>query len=307
WQGLKENMRPSFFLACLLITLSAGVCLGAGLGQKQARKLISRLAGAHLPTGAVRIKRISDSAAGSEATVEIETALRFVQDKQGRWRIDEIRIGQEQWEYLELLPAHTNERNPSNKCNETEFPMRAVNTNLSAQRARCLIASLLGIALPSDAVRVRDISALGLPFASQPSALVVALIEADVRFSRDKSGWRATDLRTGNGDWISVDQLVAAVTEGKRKQAQAELATLADALENFRRHVGFYVVSDKQPVLIDHLSPRYLSTVIRLDPWHNPYQYEGERDRFLLRSKGPDGKENTPDDIVIASPSRRPS
>jgi hypothetical protein len=299
-------MRHSFFSACLLIVLSGGgVCIGAGLSQKEARKLISRLAGAHLPNDAVRIKRISDSAAGSEATVEIETALRFVQDKQGRWRIDEIRIGQEQWEYVELLvPAHTNERNLSNKCNETQFPMRAADTRLSPKRARCLISNLLGIAFPSDAVRVRDISALGLPLASQPSALVVALIEADVRFSRDKGGWRATEWRTGNGDWISVDQLIAAVNEGKRKQAQAELETLAHALENFRRHVGFYVVSDKQPVLIDHLSPRYLAAVVRLDPWHNPYQYQGERDHFLLRSKGPDGKENTADDIVIAGPSR---
>ena len=151
-------------------------------------------------------------------------------------------------------------------------------------------------------MRIRDVSSLGLPFTSQPSALVVALIQADVRFSRDKSGWRALDWRTGNGDWVSVEQLVVAINDGKRKRAQADLTKLAGALENFRKQNGFYVVSDKQQVLVDHLSPGYLGEIIRLDPWHNPYQYQGQRDHFLLRSKGPDGKENTPDDVVVAGP-----
>jgi hypothetical protein len=52
-------------------------------------------------------------------------------------------------------------------------------------------------------------------------------------------------------------------------------------------------------VAVDYLSPKYLAQIIRLDPWHEPYLYEGERDRFTLRSKGADRKENTPDDIVF--------
>jgi hypothetical protein len=72
-------------------------------------------------------------------------------------------------------------------------------------------------------------------------------------------------------------------------------------LEKFRAERGFYVASDEQRVLIDHLSPRYLRRVIRVDPWHRLYQYQGERDRFSLRSDGPDGKQNTADDVVISS------
>jgi hypothetical protein len=55
-------------------------------------------------------------------------------------------------------------------------------------------------------------------------------------------------------------------------------------------------------VLIDHLSPHYLARVIRVDPWHRPYQYDGQQDRYSLRSFGPDGKPNTPDDIVVSGP-----
>jgi hypothetical protein len=55
-------------------------------------------------------------------------------------------------------------------------------------------------------------------------------------------------------------------------------------------------------VLIDHLSPKYLIRVIRVDPWHRPYQYDGQQDHYSLRSLGPDGKPNTPDDIVVSGP-----
>jgi hypothetical protein len=76
---------------------------------------------------------------------------------------------------------------------------------------------------------------------------------------------------------------------------------IGGALEKFRKDRGFFVVSDSHSVAVDYLSPRYLPRVIRLDPWHQPYKYRGERDRFTLRSAGPDGKEDTPDDIQIQS------
>ena len=75
---------------------------------------------------------------------------------------------------------------------------------------------------------------------------------------------------------------------------------MAKALEAFRRDRGTFVVSDSHPVAIDFLSPRYLARVIRVDPWHQPYKYQGERDHFTLRSTGPDRKDNTPDDIELA-------
>jgi hypothetical protein len=58
------------------------------------------------------------------------------------------------------------------------------------------------------------------------------------------------------------------------------------------------VVADSATTLVDHLNPRYTSTFIRVDPWHHPYEYAGTRARFTLRSRGADGKANTPDDIT---------
>jgi type II secretory pathway pseudopilin PulG len=101
---------------------------------------------------------------------------------------------------------------------------------------------------------------------------------------------------------LALEPLLAAVNQQKQQQARAELESIAKALEKFRRASGFYVVSDKQAVAVDYLSPRYLARVIRVDPWHRPYLYLGERDRFTLRSAGPDGKADTPDDISLSQP-----
>jgi hypothetical protein len=90
----------------------------------------------------------------------------------------------------------------------------------------------------------------------------------------------------------------------KRAAAASELNTMASALNDFRRERGSFVVSDKQSVLIDHLNPQYLKRVIRLDPWHRPYQYEGAQDHFSISSLGADGKPRTGDDITISSPTR---
>jgi hypothetical protein len=167
--------------------------------------------------------------------------------------------------------------------------------DLSPSQARKLIANLAGIQLPSNAVRVREVSPMG------SSAVVVAQIETAFRFVKGENGkWRVTEIRTGDNRWEDVEMLVRAVNAEKAERARAEMETLATALEAFRRERGFYVVASDDRTLVDHLNPRYLARVIRLDPWHKPYLYEGTRTAYVLRSAGADGKENTPDDVVVS-------
>jgi hypothetical protein len=282
----------------LLLLLSSSSALA--LSQKQARKLISQLAGSSLSSSAVRIRTLSESDSEAEASVEVETAFRLVQDKRDRWLVAEVRVGQNRWEEISIIASALNRQALEQACLAPELPRDG--HILSVRRARCLIARLVGIELPSDGVRIRSVSFLGVPLAS-PSALVVARVQAEVKFVK-QGNWHVSQIRTGKADWINIEGAVNALNDAKRKRAQADLAVLARALEDFRNISGFYVVSDKEPVLIDHLSPRYLAQVIRLDPWGNPYKYQGQSDRFLLSSLGPDGKENTPDDIVVSSTPR---
>lgn len=168
--------------------------------------------------------------------------------------------------------------------------------DLSAKEARRLIANMAGIQLPSDAVRVKDVSSLG------NSATVTAQVETAFRFEKDGKGkWRVAEIRTGDRRWENVELLVKALNAEKTARARAELESIATALESFRRERGSYPEAKTEAGLIDNLNPRYLSRVIRIDPWHQPYEYEGARTSFILRSSGPDGKSNTSDDVTVAN------
>lgn len=291
--------RPGLVLFLVLTALAVEV--RADLSATQARKLLTRMAGIELPNSAVRVKRISSTNSSAEATAEIQATFRLATNPQGLWRVAELRVGQDRWE--ELGPVAALHTEPSSSaCDGPDLRSRDTGTEPSTKRARCLIAAVLGVQLPSDAVRIKNVSPFELPLASRPSAIVESLITAEFRFARDKSGWVVAALRTGNHEWVRPELLVASVNETKNTQAREEMDAIARALTNFRTERQSYVASDSHAVLIDYLSPRFLSRVIRLDPWQESYQYRGERDNFTLRSLGADRRENTADDIVVSRP-----
>lgn len=284
------NPRHLFFL-CLLLTVAY-----QNLSSSQARKAIQTAAGMSLPGDSVRVQRVE----GTEAAAELELVFRATQHD-GRWRLSEVRTGPDRWERLDLIAQAAKIELTGDECDApSQFARTAEATEVTTKRARCLVAGLLGVSLPSDDVRIRDVSPFGFSFgSSDASALIVALVRVDFRFVRDRRGWQVAAVKSGNRDWVSVVGLSASIDEAKRSTAANELSLIAQALDSYRRDRGFFVVSDKESVLIDHLSPKYLSRVIRVDPWSRPYQYEGEQTQYSLRSLGPDGKPNTPDDIVV--------
>ena len=100
---------------------------------------------------------------------------------------------------------------------------------LSPNQARKLIANMAGIKLPSNAVRVREVSLLG------SSAVVVAQVETAFRFVKGDDGkWRVAEIRTGDNRWEDLDMLVRALNSEKVARARAEMETLSTALEAFR-------------------------------------------------------------------------
>src|SRR5690242_16260648 len=283
----------TFFLFAFVIV----VPVRADLSQKQARKVIQTMGGWALPGSAVRIRSVSGNGESVEVSAEIEAVFRL-RLFEGHWQLREIRTAADRWERLDVIAQAAKVQLPAGDC---DGPAHFA-TELTTKRARCLVAALFGVTLPSDDVRIKEISPFGLSIGSESSALVVAFVRADFRLVRDGKRWRAAEFKSGNRDWVNVAGLEAAIDQVKRTAATAELSTIAKALGDFRRERGSFVVSESESVLIDHLSPRYLARVIRVDPWHRPYQYEGQQDHYSLRSLGPDGKPNTPDDVVVSGP-----
>jgi len=303
-QKAQNELARSFVLFVLFcgVLLNNGIEARADISQKDVRRAIQNMLGWSLPSDDVHVRSVRSSAAESaEVSAEIQTVFRL-RLFAGHWQLREIRTARDRWEQLEIIARAAGAELPADEC-ERQLPFeRRLATELTTKRTRCLVASLFGVALPSDDVRIKEISPFGLSIGSESSALVVAFVRADFRLVRDGKRWRVAEFKSGYRDWVNVAGLEAAIDQVKRTAATAELSTIAKALGDFRRERGSFVVSESESVLIDHLSPRYLARVIRVDPWHRPYQYEGQQDHYSLRSLGPDGKPNTPDDVVVSGP-----
>jgi hypothetical protein len=165
---------------------------------------------------------------------------------------------------------------------------------LGAREARERIAQVLGLDKP-DRVHIKSISS-----GMGGEAIVEAQFEAAFRFKADKDGkWQALEVRTGDRKWESIELIQTAVGKEKALRTTAELRTIATALESYRRENGSYVQADSGSVLMDHLAPKYLSPIIRLDAWSHELGYKGGGGGYRLISLGPDGKSGTDDDIVF--------
>ena len=299
---MKRNVSL-LFISCVLLIALAPSTARADLSAKQARTLITKLGGMSLPSSSVRVQKpVMLSAAMAKADADLDLVFRVTQNASGQWELAEIRAGQDHWEELEVIANAAHVELPRTDCDPVEQLRPEKPVDLSVKRARCLIAGLFGIPLPSDAVRIKSVSGLSLPLGSQSSAVVLAIVRLGFGFVKEGDGWRIKAITSGGTDWPNVETITAAVAAVKSARARDDMKVIAEALEKYRQERGGFVVSDKHPAAIDHLSPRYLSRVIRLDPWHNPYQYQGDRDRYTLRSPGPDGKPNTPDDVVLSFP-----
>lgn len=290
-----------WLLTVVLLAIIGPTSARADLSQKQARKAIQTMGGWSLPGSAVRLEIRSNSSESAEVSAEIQTVFRL-RLYEGHWQLREIRTAPDRWERLEIIARAAKVELPAGECNAPSQFSHTYATELTTKRARCLVASLFGVTLPSDDVRIKEKSPFGLSIGPESAALVTALVRVDFRLARDRSGWRVSEFKSGTRNWINIANLPAAIDEVKRSTASDDLSIIAKALGDYRRDRGYFVVSDKEAVLIDHLSPHYLTRVIRVDPWYRPYQYEGQQDRYSLRSLGPDGKPNTPDDVVVAGP-----
>src|ERR1700730_10777093 len=144
---------PTLFRnALLLLLVLIATQARAELSQKQARKVITRMAGLTLPNKAVHVGQLRViSPAVVETSAEIEMAFRFTQNKQGYWRVSELRAGQDRWDDLELVARAMRFDLPTDNCDAPDLFARAPRANIdpSFKRARCLIANLFGVTLPS--------------------------------------------------------------------------------------------------------------------------------------------------------------
>jgi hypothetical protein len=137
-------------IAALLLAFVSPITTRADLSRNQARKAIQTMAGWSLPGSAVRVESVNSSGNESaEVSAEIQAVFRL-RLLEGQWQLREIRTGQDRWERLEVIASAANVELPAGECDApSQFALRKSDTELTTKRARCLIATLFGVALPS--------------------------------------------------------------------------------------------------------------------------------------------------------------
>ena len=307
-------------LASLCALTSAAGAAEKGIKKDDARKLIAAASILELNKAVVTVKEISPPGATVTVLAGVKLAFRFVRDEAGAWRVVEVRTGDRQCEPFDLLAralgveqtapvraeldafaaelAALADESKKDKAASAEEQTRTANDERQAakdkrpgQPAKELRRGALSVKNPASALA---------PLGS--SAMVELEVETSVDFVRDARGrWQVAGARFGSDGrrFEAFEAFERALNAEKLARARADLETLAAALEEYRRARGFYVVADSSSALVDHLNPRHTRAYIRFDPWHRPYEYQGTRERFTLRSPGADGKSNTADDITI--------
>lgn len=170
---------------------------------------------------------------------------------------------------------------------------------LSHDEARKKIAEIGRSNLVPAAIEIRRIVSQ-----TNTEAIAEATITLAFQFKRDRpdAEWRIQAVRLGDRDWISLDELLAGINEGRRRATTDSMEKLAAAVEKFRTVNGSLPNARDIVALTDILNPRYMSELVREDGWGKPILYEVTSPAaFRLISDGPDGRRGTPDDIVVTA------
>lgn len=170
--------------------------------------------------------------------------------------------------------------------------------NLSSRTARQQIAELGDAALLTDDIQVqRIVTQLG------DRAIAEANVRMAFQFERNAGGdWRIVSARLGEGEWIDVAELLAAIAARNTDETAASLDQLALGLDAYRTRNGSLPEIPTEGYLSDVLHPLFMTDLIRDDPWGGRIRYLRNGGGYELRSPGPDGTDGTEDDIVFNRP-----
>ena len=170
---------------------------------------------------------------------------------------------------------------------------------LSHDEARKKIAEIGRSNLVPAAIEIRRIVSQ-----TDTQAIAEATITLAFQFKRDNPNaeWRIQAVRLGDREWISLDELLAGINEGRKRATTDGMQKLAEAVEKFRTVNGSLPDARDIVGLTDILNPKYINELIREDGWGKPILYEVTGPAaFRLISDGPDGRPGTADDIVITA------
>jgi len=166
---------------------------------------------------------------------------------------------------------------------------RSINSNL----ARAKIMDI-----PQADLEKEDVDVAKVIQTSGTEAMAETRLKTAFRIEKVKGEWIVREVRIGHGQWEKISNLTAVLDAVKIAETKKMLGQISEAVQKYRQDSGSLPVFKDYIALSDQLSPKYLTPLIRLDAWRNPFGAEGSgTDTIVVQSSGPDGKFGTNDDI----------
>jgi hypothetical protein len=164
---------------------------------------------------------------------------------------------------------------------------------LNRNNAQDLIFSM-----PQEALQKEDLDVAGIRHVGGSEAIVETRLKTAFRFEKVKGRWIVREIRFGHGQWEKVSDLSRALEAVKIEETRNMLDRIVEAIQKYRDANGSLPAFNDYVSLSDLLSPKFLTPLIRLDPWRQPLAAEHRSpDSIIIWSSGPDGKQSTSDDI----------
>lgn len=139
--------------------------------------------------------------------------------------------------------------------------------------------------------------------------------EKSVRLIRDARGFTLIEIMVvviiiGTIAGLVGVRVFDRLEQAKMEAAKTQMSSMKSALDLFKLDNGFYPLTQQglQALVVPPQTGRmvgnfriggYLnSDEVPPDPWDNPYGYVSDGMVYQIWSNGPDGREQTPDDII---------
>jgi hypothetical protein len=300
-----------FSIPVFLLLTAVGIA-APKLNRETATKRIDELTSSTLALDAIEIREITQTQpdrAIAESTITL--AFQFKKLKEGAWEVDAIRFGDRDWVNMSELMAAVSHGRPPDLSGITPTPPVKPATPIETlhvnendfERERSRMIELGASPLIPGAIEIRRVISQ-----NDTRTIAEATVTMGFRFVyRVKSkSWNIDAARLGDGDWIDTVDLLATLNEGRRRATLASMEKLAAAIEHYRQDKGSFPPAKTVAELMDVLHPRYIDELVRADGWGQEIEYSATESTFRLRSRGPDGRLFSADDIVV-NPGAPPS
>jgi len=166
---------------------------------------------------------------------------------------------------------------------------------LSKNMAQDLMARL-----PGDILTQKDFQVEEVNQTNASNAIIRTKLSAAFRFQKIEGKWVPKEVRLGNDQWESIDDLVATLQRIKEDRTRESLARVGGAIESYCLKNGKLPDFRDYDSLSDLLTPEYLNPLIRLDAWTRPFHAVRLNTYTVkLQSAGADGRLESNDDIEL--------